>query len=384
MLPLVKLHHLPDLVWQHHQSYAEIQHQIFVVVVHQRLEVLTDLVEVVELVVVPRLALTHQVFFMFILFWVFFWHTRVLLVHKGLLQLHGEKHENAVLDDWKVLSPAALFVNHASNPMAQFECWSANHSPICLNFCEQFLIEEPHVHQHRQCHDQPGPSSTNSLCAIDTGTFAATYPKHKLLLQRHKLVHDKDAHALPWMLSHRCLKSHGTCWATIEHGPSPNHEEHDLRECLASRKAIKQLPWARTIWFVLSAKLVLDFENILPGCAVMGNLIVWGILTPRTNLVHCHSWLQWYRCMRGWIKIAPRLHESHHHCDCVLVQLQHTLFKHQTSKAHPCSSAWQEGRLAQSEKICSFFSADALCLQNPRLFACMQNAHQLLNGKWVT
>ena len=26
--------------------------------------------------------------------------------------------------------------------------------------------------------------------------------------------------------------------------------------------------------FFLSAKLVLDFENVLPGCAVMGNLIV--------------------------------------------------------------------------------------------------------------
>lgn len=99
MLPLVKLHHLPELVWQHHQSYAEIQHQLFVVVVHQRLEVLTVFVEVVGLVVVPRLALTHQVFFIFILFWVFFWHTCVLLVNKGLPQLDGNKHENAVLDD---------------------------------------------------------------------------------------------------------------------------------------------------------------------------------------------------------------------------------------------------------------------------------------------
>jgi hypothetical protein len=52
---------------------------------------------------VPRLALTHQVFFIFILFWVFFWHTCVLLVHQGLLQLHGEKHEDAVLDDWRCL-----------------------------------------------------------------------------------------------------------------------------------------------------------------------------------------------------------------------------------------------------------------------------------------
>lgn len=142
------------------------------------------------------------------------------------------------------------------------------------------------------------------------------------------------------------------------------------------RKAIQQLPWARTIWFLLAAKLLLDFENNLPGCAVMGNLIVSVILKPRTNLVHCHSWLQWYRSMRGWIQSAPRLHQSHHDCDCVVVQLPHTSFKHQPSKAHPCSSAWQEGRLAQSEKICCFFLRMlCVCKILGSWFACKIRTH---------